>query len=287
MTPWVAISDKSESRIVPTADYPKARPPLPGAQGGFKIVLENVLLSDRRDSQGVPRVYGDVARMPSGDLIARWKVTLSDHTEVWCYQPYDHEQPVETVGLRAATDWQARLDSLYHHAGGDARHHVLQPPAQSENDRFVATFPELAAEFGKKLDVAPPRVFASGPVRYPIYLTRQANVGLPPDFWRDLVDGHHTDGFFVVYGDLTSVPELEPHVFLHAHDYDVATQNAMSLAAGVGPVLSRYPVPDDVVAVLPALEACEHCRYVIDVLTVLFRRRGNQTLMPLGKELWR
>jgi hypothetical protein len=256
--------------------YPKPPPPGPRVQ----IYAQNAVLSDRRRLSLNEIARGELAVLPDGRLRSRRHVRMNDGSIVLAYAAFDPEGDVERP-LPSAVDWLARFEAIAASQGGLACFHELGPPAQTERERFAIEFPELAAELGVELPKAPVTLFNCGRCWYRKTLLPNVAIGLAPEAWRELAL-RHALGHWGKDGDISEVGELTEVMQWTAEEFPVAVQNAMAIAAGSGAVRSRQELPAWALAQLRERHEWTKQRAGIQILTVLGRSGGPQTLLTVG-----
>lgn len=92
-----------------------------------------------------------------------------------------------------------RIGELIEVRGGIGRFHRLEPREKTDRERFLETFPTVAAEIGVVAYQEEARLFPAGVTYYPKLVD---GVGFGPEWWREIVDRHTRNLEATEQGDL-------------------------------------------------------------------------------------
>jgi hypothetical protein len=260
---------------------PPAPPPLADStEGEFAIVGRNVLLSDQSATQGVNcRLFGDVARLSTGRLVARWGDAEKGYA-CMTYNPTAVRSQV-TCGLPT----QYSVTPHDHLAAG--WHRMGESLQEKEVARFRQEWPHVADRLELHGTVGPHQFFAAGATHYP----KAAHGGsFTEDAWRGYVVGH-CGGYFGIHGAHATTPPVTLDELWTLPEQPIEIQNRAAIVASraayidtvpinAGPrvVRSRFLLTDSEQAVFSRPSSNPNRRYCVDVLTVI----GRGTLCTIG-----
>jgi hypothetical protein len=221
---------------------------------------------------GGPQV-GDVARLASGRLVARYRFDFDDGTRAYACRDYDPgENPETAQQLVAPTNWNRWIDAEVNRYPD--RYHSLEPAdyalERAEIRKFQREWPHLAARLAEVIDLAvipvPTTIFELGPV---LSESRGSK-------WRRLTD-QHAAGSFGLYGEYDDSPVTDEELWTLS-EQPILVANKAAIAANSGPVRSRFLLGNEKVE-----DKTKHV--VADIVTVL-SPRGPRSLGPRTLMTW-
>jgi hypothetical protein len=255
-------------------------------EAGFKIVKENIILEDHRAGGPWGRkmpVFGSVAQLDDGRLIARYRTTSVSGEPTWGTRPYDpQEDPTLCSCLPPAIDWVAWIDrNLERPPGWNVLD--LRDDETLECERFLAAWPRIAFKLGIGQATPPATLFDVGVVQVP-------RLAIDPVLFRQLVNAHASTGGHGAYGRHQDTPEPTESQMWTLDEQSPAIVNLVSIRTRSGVVRSRFRMSaEDNNRLHPPRELTggiyNDKRYAAQVprsyhvVTTLSHLRGNRTII--------
>jgi hypothetical protein len=214
----------------------------------MEVLETNVtLIDDRKRNPQSRAIVGDLARLDSGRVVARFRLRFEDGTTPWACRDYalEGERPVLSGG-GTPKDWSRWVTDEIEKGQGQYRRlepHEFVPAASIEFASFHKVYPHVAAFLNIPTQAPRLPLFDVGPVHIP-RAWRDID-------WRQLLHAHDS-GDFGLYGKYDDSPLTDEDLWLLS-ERPVVTGNKASIAAKSGPIRSRYHLKGRIVTVVTVL----------------------------------
>jgi hypothetical protein len=225
------------------AETPEATEPAE-TTGTFEVIYKDITLAQLgRGELRAKAIYGDVARLADGTLLARVQAADIDGSPLFAYEPFDPD-PISRRDFSAQPVAEAeRFNRELENMQIASKTFTLQASAyRAEVEKFKALWPELTIKLGLEAD-RPNPIFDPGAVFYPV--RPKPGCWLDMSWVRTCVD-LHASGDWGDYGvaDLSALSDEERWC---ASILPRARRNIAFIRSGSGIVESQYalgPVAD-------------------------------------------
>jgi hypothetical protein len=234
--------------------------PEPLVPGDFEILHRNIALSCP-NGRGLV-LYGDVARLSSGELRCRYPTKGVDGNFV-TYDRWHPDDNIERVVRPHGYDWAAWARTKRQTI---AQAWELVPRTEPPDLlKFRREYPTVAKM--QKIDVAAvvTRVFEIGKVF--------VSGGFGPDFWHSVIDRHASEADFGANGQFAGSAPLTDETFWTLETASILVQNAAAIQSQTGAVQSRYRLEGEYERMCK-----RHDMVNVANVTTVFSRSGSTTV---------